>query len=89
MRFHLIIALIFCTNVFANEFTNCVKEESDSLWVEHHKCDQGKVQIGHEIFNDSMVFVGGNKYIQQYREKDNEVNLEFLKNIREIHTKNE
>lgn len=89
MRFYLILFLLSFSCFADDELTNCIKHESDSLWVEHHSCDQGQVQIGHELFNESVVLVDNSKTTQQYQEKNNKVNIKYLKTIRSLRFENE
>ena len=82
----MIYAIVLISNIsIASEVVNCFKDDNNSLWTESYSCDDGKErQIGHELINNYLVVKNNNDIKQHYQEKDNQLNMEYLKEMRKI-----
>jgi hypothetical protein len=69
-------------NAIASEVADCTRENPESLWVEDYTCKEDrKVQIGHELINNSIIVKENNIVQQHYQEKDNKLNMDYLKAV--------
>lgn len=76
---------LFSLTSHSKELTNCQKEESESLWVENHQCDEGLVQVGHGLITSSVVTSRNRKTNIEFDEtKNNKVNFKYLRQMRNL-----
>jgi hypothetical protein len=88
MRF-IIVFLLVSFNVMAEDPNNCTRQNHESLWVEEYVCDKNvNIQVGHELINNSVVVSNENKTEQHYQEKDNQINMQYLKEMRKLNKDN-
>lgn len=82
----ILIVLLVSVGIQAKELRNCVKEESESLWVENYECENGKAQVGHGVITSSVVTTTEPNRTQIVFDstKKNAVNLKYLKTLRKL-----